>query len=150
VKGTTGGNRCVYSWIPAILALSDRKDRNHKTASAYLEDNVYKGARFVLGRNVLMEYIDGVTKRIGKQKVLEELHNIQNSKLLVIEPVSKVDWDLAGAIMVPRGWMGSSARNSSSERATASFWLGSFSRLMQKHFCMSVYICLTRNHAEIR
>jgi len=21
---------------------------------------------------------------------------------------------------------------------------------MQKHFCMSVYICLTRNHAEIR
>ncbi|MBC2698206.1 MAG: hypothetical protein HF974_07710 [ANME-2 cluster archaeon] len=85
--------------------MSDRKDRNHKTASAYLEDNVHEGARFVLGRNVLVEYIDGMTKRIGKQKALEELHNILNSKLLVIELVSKVDWDLAGAIMVPRGWM---------------------------------------------
>jgi len=66
---------------------------------------VHEGARFVLGRNVLVEYIDGMTKRIGKQKALEELHNIQNSKLLVIGLVSKVDWDLAGAIMVPRGWM---------------------------------------------
>lgn len=66
---------------------------------------MHEGARFVLGRNVLVEYIDGMTKRIGKQKALEELHNIQNSKLLVIGLVSKVDWDLAGAIMVPRGWM---------------------------------------------
>ncbi len=61
---------------------------------------MHEGARFVLGRNVLVEYIDGMTKRIGKQKALEELHNILNSKLLVIELVSKVDWDLAGAFLV--------------------------------------------------
>ena len=85
----------IFLDTSGLIALSDRKDRNHKTASAYLEDNVHKGARFVLGRNVLVEYIDGVTKRIGKKKALEELHNILNSKLLVIEPVSKVDWDLA-------------------------------------------------------
>jgi len=85
----------IFLDTSGLIALSDRKDRNHKTARAYLEDKVHKGARFVLGRNVLMEYIDDVTKRIGKPKALEELHNILNSKLLVIEPVSKVDWDLA-------------------------------------------------------
>jgi len=73
----------IFLDTSGLIALSDRKDRNHETARAYLEDNVHKGARFVLGRNVLVEYIDGV------------LHNILNSKLLVIEPVSKVDWDLA-------------------------------------------------------
>ena len=85
----------IFLDTSGLIALSDRKDRNHKTARAYLEDRVHKGARFVLGRNVLVEYIDGVTKRIGKKKALEELHNILNSKLLVIEPVSKLDWDLA-------------------------------------------------------
>ncbi len=85
----------IFLDTSGLIALSDRKDRNHKTARAYLKDRVHKGARFVLGRNVLVEYIDGVTKRIGKKKALEELHNILNSKLLVIEPVSQVDWDLA-------------------------------------------------------
>ena len=85
----------IFLDTSGLIALSDRKDRNHETARAYLKDKVYKGARFVLGRNVLVEYIDGVTKRIGKKKALEELHNIMNSKLLFIEPVSRVDWDLA-------------------------------------------------------
>ena len=85
----------IFLDTSGLIALSDRKDMNHKTARAYLEDKVHNGARFVLGRNVLVKYIDGVTKRIGKPKALEELHNILNSKLLVIEPVSKVDWDLA-------------------------------------------------------
>ena len=85
----------IFLDTSGLIALSDKKDRNHEAARAYLEDKVHKGARFVLGRNVLVEYIDGVTKRIGKKKALEELHNILNSKLLVIEPVSKVDWDLA-------------------------------------------------------
>ena len=85
----------IFLDTSGLIALSDRKDRNHKTARAYLKDRVHKGARFVLGRNVLVKYIDGVTKRIGKKKALEELHNILNSKLLVIEPVSQVDWDLA-------------------------------------------------------
>ncbi len=72
----------IFLDTSGLIALSDRKDSNHETARAYLEETVHKGARFVLGRNVLVEYIDGVTKRIGKKKALEELHNILNSKLL--------------------------------------------------------------------
>ena len=39
--------------------------------------------------------MDGVTKRIRKKKAVEELDKILSSKLLVIEPVSKADWDKA-------------------------------------------------------
>ena len=85
----------IFLDTSGLIALSDRKDKNHGTAMAYLEALVERGARFVLGRNVLVEYIDGVTKRIGKQKAIEELDNILDSKLLVIEPVSGTDWDSA-------------------------------------------------------
>jgi len=85
----------IFLDTSGLIALSDMRDKNHETARVYLENLVHKGARFVLGRNVLVEYIDGVTKRIGKQKAIEELDNILKSKLLVIEPVSGTDWDRA-------------------------------------------------------
>ena len=53
------------------------------------------GARFVVGKNILAEYIDGVTKRVSKEKAIEELDKILNSKLLVIESFSEADWDKA-------------------------------------------------------
>lgn len=56
---------------------------------------VSRGARFIVARNILIEYLDGVTKRIGKEKAIEELDNILNSKLLVIEPVIENDWNKA-------------------------------------------------------
>ncbi len=78
-----------------LIALSDEKDRNHAKAKGYLKEQVQKGARFVLGKNILAEYIDGVTKRIGKEKAIEELDSILNSKLLVIESPSEVEWNKA-------------------------------------------------------
>jgi predicted nucleic acid-binding protein len=71
----------IFLDTSGLIALSDLKDRNHETARAYLEDKVHKGARFVLGRNILVEYIDGVTKRIGKKKALEELDNILKQQI---------------------------------------------------------------------
>ena len=56
---------------------------------------VGKGTRFIVARNILNEYLDGVTKRISKEKAIEEMDNILNSKLLVVEPVSERDWDKA-------------------------------------------------------
>lgn len=78
-----------------FIALSDEKDKNHLKAKTSLRKLVQKGARFVTGRNILIEYLDGVTKRISKKKAIEELENILNSKLVVVEPLKKDDWDKA-------------------------------------------------------
>lgn len=85
----------IFLDTSGLIALSDEKDRNHNKAKAYLRQQVEKGTRFVSGRNILVEYIDGVTKRISKEKAVEELDKILSSKLLVVEPVSKMDWDEA-------------------------------------------------------
>ncbi len=78
-----------------LIALSDEKDKNHNKAKSSLRDLVEGGARFVISRNILNEYLDGVTKRISKEKAIEELDNILSSKLLVLESVSERDWDKA-------------------------------------------------------
>ncbi len=78
-----------------FIALSDQKDKNHLKAKTSFNEHVQNGARFVTGRNILVEYIDGVTKRISKEKAIEELENILNSKLLVVEPLKNEDWDKA-------------------------------------------------------
>jgi len=78
----------------ALIALSDRRDRNHKRAVEFFREAVRK-TRFVLPKHVLVEYIDGVTKRIGKEKAVEELENILNSKLIILEFEKKKDWEKA-------------------------------------------------------
>jgi len=85
----------IFLDTSGLIALSDEKDKNHIRAKAYLKEKVQKGARFVVGKNILAEYTDGVTKRIGKEKGIEELDRIYNSKLLVIEAFSERDWDKA-------------------------------------------------------
>jgi len=78
-----------------LIALSDEKDKNHKRAKTSLKELVGKGSRFIVGRNILNEYLDGVTKRISKEKAIEEMDNILNSKLLLVEPITERDWDKA-------------------------------------------------------
>jgi predicted nucleic acid-binding protein len=78
-----------------LIALSDEKDKNHKRAKTSLKELVGTGSRFIVARNILNEYLDGVTKRISKEKAIEELDHILNSKLLLVEPVSEGDWDRA-------------------------------------------------------
>ncbi|HLB72039.1 MAG: PIN domain-containing protein [Candidatus Methanoperedens sp.] len=85
----------IYLDTGFFIALSDARDKNHTRAKMYLKKQVQSGARFVTGRNVVVEYIDGVTKRVSKIKAIEELENILSSKLLVIEPVIEQDWDKA-------------------------------------------------------
>jgi len=85
----------IFLDTSGLIALSDEKDKNHDKARAYLTEQVEKGARFVLGWNILTEYLDGVTKRIGKEKAIQELDNILNSKLLLIESVTGIDRDKA-------------------------------------------------------
>jgi hypothetical protein len=84
-----------YLDTSALIALGDKRDKNHEAAKAYLSSSIEGGTRFVMGRNVLIEYIDGVTKRIGKEKGVEELDNLVNSKLLVVEENLEKDWSKA-------------------------------------------------------
>ncbi len=81
-----------YLDTSALIALGDKKDRNHDVAKAYLESAVDRGVRFVVGKNVLVEYIDGITKRIGKGTGIEELDNILNSRLVLVERDRDEDW----------------------------------------------------------
>jgi predicted nucleic acid-binding protein len=43
-------------------ALSDKKNKNHKRAVLYFKTAVKRGVIFLLGKHVLVEYIDGVAK----------------------------------------------------------------------------------------
>ena len=78
----------------ALIALGDRRDKNHKRAVEFLK-KAAKKTRFILPKHVLVEYIDGVTKRISKDKAIEELEKILNSRLIIIEFERKRDWEKA-------------------------------------------------------
>jgi len=84
-----------YLDTSALIALSDRRDRHHEEAKTYLEEALNKGVRFVVGRHVVIEYIDGVVKRVSKEKGIEELNNILGSRMLVVEKMREEDWTKA-------------------------------------------------------
>jgi hypothetical protein len=98
-RGTTGGikmtSKLQYIDTGALIALSDLKDKNHDKSVNYVKESVRRGMRFVIGKNVLVEYIDGVTKRIGKEKAVYELDKILNSKIVFLEFDTRKDWNKA-------------------------------------------------------
>jgi len=49
------------------------------------------GTRFVLGRPVLIEYLDEVTKRVGKRDALLRLQQIETSSIWGVEPDTEED-----------------------------------------------------------
>ena len=82
----------IYIDTSALIALSDKNDKNHKRAVLYFKTAVKDGVIFVLGKHVVIEYIDGVAKRIDKKKAIQELNSIIESKLLLLEWENKKDW----------------------------------------------------------
>jgi predicted nucleic acid-binding protein len=82
----------IYIDTGALIALSDRNDKNHERAVLYFKTAVKRRVLFVLGKHVVIEYIDGVAKRINKIKAIQELDSIIGSKLLLIEWEIKEDW----------------------------------------------------------
>jgi hypothetical protein len=88
-------SKLQYIDTGALIALSDLKDKNHDKSVNYVKESVRRGMRFVIGKNVLVEYIDGVTKRIGKEKAVYELDKILNSKIVFLEFDTRKDWNKA-------------------------------------------------------
>ncbi len=75
----------------ALVAVAVPSDKNHRVAASFLRDAVKHGTRFVLGRPVFIEYIDGVTKKIGKAQAVRHLHEIEASAALRVESETEED-----------------------------------------------------------
>ena|SRR3990170_1657647 len=90
----------VYMDTGALIALNDSADKNHAPAVSYFRRAAREGTRFVLGRPVLVEYLDGVTKRVSKSDALLRLRQIEGSSLWRVEPDSDEDHARAREIFV--------------------------------------------------
>ncbi len=84
----------VYVDTSALIALAMSTDKYHGPATEYFRGALEDGTRFITGRPVLIEYIDGVAKRIGKSEAIEELRLLESTATLRIEPDTEDDWEL--------------------------------------------------------
>ena len=74
-----------YEDTSALIALYLPSDMYHRAAAAYLRENPRRGGRFAIGRPVLVEYFDGLTKRKAKREAIEQLHFIDASAVMRVE-----------------------------------------------------------------
>lgn len=81
----------LYIDTSALIALAVPSDTNHGAAAAYLRQSLEEGSRFILGRPVLVEYIDGVTKRVSKREAIRQLRALESSRVMRIEPDTEDD-----------------------------------------------------------
>ena len=81
----------AYVDTSALIALAVSSDKNHARAVGFLRTALSAGTRFIVGRPVLIEYIDGVTKRIGKSEAIEQLRALEASAAMRIEPEVEED-----------------------------------------------------------
>ena len=99
VKERIGKNELLqFLDTSALIALSDRNDKNHLLAKEYLIQSTSRGVRFILSNHILIEFIDGVSKKINKEKAIEEFKNLLDSKLLIKESFTNSDFDKASLI----------------------------------------------------
>ncbi len=85
----------AYLDTSALIAIAVPTDKNHRAATLFLRDSVRSGVRFVVGRPVLIEYIDGVTKKVGKPQAIRQLQDIEASAAIRVEPEADEDHRVA-------------------------------------------------------
>jgi len=82
----------VYVDTGALIALLAADDAHHREAQRYFRSALERGTRFSLGRPVLVEYIDGLSKRVSKRKAMEEWRRLERSDVIRLEPETEEDW----------------------------------------------------------
>jgi predicted nucleic acid-binding protein len=90
----------VYVDTSALIALATSTDRYHSAATDYFRKAMGGGTRFIIGRPVLVEYIDGVAKRTGKPEAIKELHLLESTAVMRIEPDIEDDHSLGRALFL--------------------------------------------------
>jgi predicted nucleic acid-binding protein len=75
----------------ALIALYLPSDKYHRAAAAHLRESARTGGRFVIGRPVLVEYLDGLTKRVSKREAIEQLQFIEASAVMRVERDTEED-----------------------------------------------------------
>lgn len=89
-----------YMDTSALIALAVRSDANHAAAAEFLRESARQGRRFVVGRPVLIEYLDGVTKRVGKKQAILQLHLLEGSTIMRIEHDAEEDHERARELFI--------------------------------------------------
>ncbi|MFQ6128736.1 MAG: PIN domain-containing protein [Thermoplasmata archaeon] len=84
----------IYIDTSGFIALASRRDKNHFASKEFLKASLEEGHRFVTGKNVLIEYIDGLTKRATKRAAIHQLDSILSSRFVLVEDVREEDWSL--------------------------------------------------------
>ena len=90
----------VYLDPGALIALNDRSDPNHAAAEAYFRVAARVGTRLVMGRPVCVEYLDGVTERVGKTDAIARMRQIEVSSLWRVEPDLEEDHARARDLLI--------------------------------------------------
>ena len=90
----------LYVDTGALIALAVPKDKHHARAKEVARARAVEGDRFVLGRPVLVEFLDGFTKKVGKREAIEQLHNLESSPRVRIEPETEADFSRARELFV--------------------------------------------------
>ncbi len=89
-----------YLDTSALMALSDSRDANHDRAARHMQDALSQRVRFTIGKPVLVEFIDGVMKRVGKGKAVDHLRAILDSKVVSLVLETGPDWKKAVSIFL--------------------------------------------------
>ncbi|MFQ6107756.1 MAG: hypothetical protein ACE5QF_09285 [Thermoplasmata archaeon] len=72
----------TYIDMSGFIALTSKKDKNHAAFEEFLKASLEDGHRFVTGKNVLIEYVDGLTRRATKREAVRQLDSILASWFL--------------------------------------------------------------------
>ncbi|QDA31224.1 PIN domain-containing protein [Thermococcus indicus] len=85
----------IYLDTSALIALFNSRDKNHQAAVAFLETSLKMGVVFLLSRPVLVEYLNGLAKRVGKDVAREQYEAITSSRFIYMENETEKDWSRA-------------------------------------------------------
>ncbi|EHR79048.1 DNA-binding protein [Thermococcus litoralis DSM 5473] len=88
----------IYMDTSAMIALASRTDKNHKKAREFFEKSIRGGIKFVVGRPVLVEFLNGVSKRVNKKTAIQLYKSYAKSRVVIIEKEREEDWEKAWEI----------------------------------------------------